>query len=441
MTDNHVHTGLSRRRLLGLGALVAGGTPLLAACGAGSGKKAAAGGGGSGGAISWAAWANPGEAERFKEFSKAYQESSGVKTTFQVVVGDYQSKLLSQLAGSAAPDAFYVGDVQMAKLASSGQLVDLTEYLGSADSPVKEADFYPGLMQWCRPVAGGGLFGAPVDCNPKVFWFNADLLAKAGVDRTPAELYEAGAWNQDALTSLLDQVRRSGKRGLALEGNWFDLFGWLTTFGGTLFDDAGKAVFDTDPKAQQAMEWLFDQLASGNIVYAGSLPKGQGIDALFYAEQLAAITFGRWILPNLKQLKFSYDIAPLPSPSGKDIMPVPVGTAAIAVNAKSKVRDQALAFLGHYVSADGQKARLSGGGNAVPVVSGLDDVVVEGNLPAHGKLFTEIARKGYAVPLPIARNAQIATDFPLLVDKLLKAKSDTPKSFSGKLVRMLNGGQ
>ena len=436
MTNNHLHTGLSRRRLLGLGALVAGGTPLLNACGAGSGKKKA-----TGGAITWAAWANPGEAERFKEFSKAYQDSSGVKTTFQVVVGDYQSKLLSQLAGSAAPDAFYVGDGQMAKLVSSGQLVDLSQYLGSADSPVKDDAFYPGLMEWCRQSEGGGLFGVPVDCNPKVFWFNADLLAKAGVDNTPAELYDAGRWNQDALTSLLDTVRRSGKRGLLLEGNWFDLFGWLTTFGGTLFDSSGKAVFDTDPKAQQAMEWLFDQFASGNIAYAGSLPKGQGVDALFYAEQLACISYGRWILPNLKQLKFGYDIAPLPSPSGKDIMPVPVGTAAISVNAKSKVRDQALAFIGHYVSADGQRARLSGGGNAVPSVSGLDDVVVEGNLPAHGRLLTEVARKGYAVPLPIARNAQVATDLPLLIDKLLKAKSETPKSFSSKLARLLNGGQ
>jgi multiple sugar transport system substrate-binding protein len=437
--SNDVYTGLARRRFLGLSALAVGGPPLLTACGAGSGKKTTAGGGG--GAITWGAWANPGEAERFKEFSKAYQESSGVKTTFQVVVGDYKSKLLSQLAGSAAPDAFYVGDNDMAKLASSGQLVDLTEYLGSADSPVKEDAFYPGLMEWCRPVAGGGLFGVPVDCNPKVFWFNADLLAKAGVDKTPAELYDAGAWNQDALTSLLDTVRRSGKRGLALEGSWFDLFGWLTTFGGTLFDESGKAVFDTDPKAQQAMEWLFDQLASGNIAYAGSLPKGQGVDALFYAEQLAAITYGRWILPNVKKLKFSYDIAPLPSPSGKDIMPVPVGTAAISVNAKSKVRDQALAFIGHYVSADGQKARLSGGGNAVPSVSGLDDVVVEGNLPPNGKLFTEIARKGYAIPTAIAQSTQIPTDLPLLIDKLLKARNETPKSFSGKLVRLLNGGQ
>ncbi|GAB3935745.1 hypothetical protein GCM10029976_046420 [Kribbella albertanoniae] len=429
---------ISRRRLLSLGATTVGAMgagSLLSACG--SGGSAVEAGKGS---VTWAAWANPGEAERFKKYSADYQSRTGVKTTFQAVVGDYQAKLLSQLAGSAAADAFYVGDGQMAKVAESKQLVDLTSYLSSGNSPVKESDFHPGLLEVCK-TPDGKLFGLPVDCNPKVFWFNADLLAKAGVSQTPAQLFDAGGWTQDALTSLLDNVRKTGKRGMILEAGWFDLPAWLTTFGGTVFDADGKAVFDTDEKSQQAMAWLFEQLASGNITYGGSLPKGQGVDALFYAGELATITYGRWILPNLKQLKFGYDIVPLPSPGGKEIMPVPVATAAIAVNTKAKSMDAALAFAAAYVSKDGQKFRLSGGGNAVPAVAGLDEVVTEGDLPAHGKLFTEIATKGYPIPRVLARNVQLASDFPTYMDQLLKSKAETAKSFSQKLVAKLNGGQ
>lgn len=440
--NEFVGAAASRRRFLTTTALagvgLASGGTVLSACGDNNGGATADA---AKGAVTWASWANPGEAERFKAYSKSYEQTSGTKITYQQVVGDnYLPKLVSQLAGGAAPDAFYVDSGQIAKLIETKQLLDLSSYLASANAPVKESDFFPGLMKFPRPADGAGLYGVPVDCNPRIFWFNADVLAAAGVTQTPAQLFEAGRWNQDAMTSLLDKVRAGGKRGLILEGNWFDFFGWITTFGGTAFDSGGRAVFDTDPKAQAAVQWLFDQLASGNITYGGSLPQGQGVDALFYAGQLATITYGRWILPNLKKLKFGYDIAPLPSASGKEVMPVPVGTAVMSINVKAKNQDAALAFLGHYVSKEGQKFRLSGGGNAVPSINGLDEVVTEGNLPAHGALFTEVARKGYAIPLAIARNADISVKLPLLMDQMLKAKNETPKSFSQKLVRLLNGG-
>ena len=52
----------------------------------------------------------PGEAARFRDFTKQWAEKSGVKTKFQAVTGDYLAKLLTQLAGGSAPDAFYAGD-------------------------------------------------------------------------------------------------------------------------------------------------------------------------------------------------------------------------------------------------------------------------------------------------------------------------------------------
>ncbi|MFI1161941.1 ABC transporter substrate-binding protein [Streptomyces sioyaensis] len=435
MTKNEstAQQGVSRRRFLAFSALAGAGS-LVAACG-GTGI----GGGGGTGAVTWGSWANPGEAKRFREYSQAYQKKSGVRITYQTVVGDYKAKLLSQLAGGSAPDVFYVGDDAMAKLIGSGQLVDLAPALRKSDSPVKESEFFPGLMEWCRPAEGGGLFGLPVDCNPAVFWFNSDVLAKAGVSQTPAEMFKAGTWDQNALTSMLEKIRASGKRGLVIESAWFNFFGWMTTFGGTLFDDDGGAVFDTDPKAQAALEWMFDQLKSGNITYGGSLPKGQGVDALFYSGQLATIQYGRWILPNMTKLDFTYDIAPLPSESGKDIMPVPVATAAIAVNAKAKDKAAALDFVLKYVSKEGQGFRLSGGGNAVPSINGLDKIVTEEGVPRNARLFTEIARKGYAIPQAIAHNPTVATKFPLLVDRMLKDKATTARSFSRSLVKLLNG--
>lgn len=428
---------MSRRGFLGMSALagvgLAGGSPLLTACGGGSASGA--------GELTWASWANPGEAARYKAFSAFYQKRhKGLDVTWQQVVGDYQTKMMSQLAGGVAPDMFYVGDSQMAKFISTNQLVELTPYLSSAGSPVDKSDFYAGLMDWCYAPDGKGLYGVPMDCNPKVFWFNEDVLRDAGVSQTPAQLFEAGTWDQDALTSMLDKLRATGRHGLVLEANWFDLFGWISTFGGTVVDEDGTAVFDTDPKAQAALGWLFDQLDSGTIKYAGSLPKGQGVDALFYSGQLATIQYGRWILPNLQEVSFGYDVAPMPSASGSEIASVPVYTAAVSVNVNAGDKDAALEFLGTYVSEQGQKYRLGGSGNAVPSIGGLDDVVTADNDPAHDEIFTAIARKGYAIPTTLAHDAQLATDFPLKLDAMLKAENETPASFSQKLCQMLNAG-
>ena len=107
---------------------------------------------GEGGTLTWGNWANPGEATRFREVSKAYEAEYETKITYQIVTGDYNSKLLTQLAGGSAPDAFYVSTEGMAKLIESKNVVDLTEFTVKPESPVKVEDFYPGLLPWCKPA-------------------------------------------------------------------------------------------------------------------------------------------------------------------------------------------------------------------------------------------------------------------------------------------------
>jgi multiple sugar transport system substrate-binding protein len=352
------------------------------------------------------------------------------------VVGDYQAKILTQLAGGSAPDAFYVGDSSMAPLIASGKLVDLTEYLSKPESPTKVDSTFPGLMQWCKGK-DGGLYGVPVDCNPKVFWFNKGLLEEAGVTTNPAAAFEAGSWNQAALDDMLNKVKATGKRGMVVEGNWFDITSLITTFGGTAFDD-DKAVFDEDPKALEVLEWLFAHFKAETIQYGGTLPKGQGVDALFYGGQLASIQYGRWILPNLKKLKkLQFDIAPMPSDTGNEVKPVAVYTAAMSVNTDAKDKEAALKFMSTFVSAEGQRARLSGGGNAVPSTAGLDEVVTEGGLPEHGQYFLEVAEKGYAIPLVIARKAKVSSNLGTEIDKTIKGGADA-KTFASKIAAFIN---
>jgi multiple sugar transport system substrate-binding protein len=432
---------VSRRRFLTTAALagvgVAGSGALLSACGGGTSPSGTGSGAKKAGTVTWASWANPGEAERFKAYNADYEKRTGAKVTWQNVTGTYATKMLTQLSGGSAPDAFYVGDDLIGKAVEAKALLELSKFPGPKGI---FDETYPGLRKW-PTSADGGVYGVDVDCNPNVFWFNKKLLAAAGVSQDPAAAFEAGTWNQAAITDLLTKVKASGKKALAFDVGYGEIFSWITTFGGTVFDDSGKAVFDTDPKAQAAIEWVLEQMKSGNIIYTGSLPKGQGAEQLFYAGQLAVTQKGRWILPNLKKLKSTvdYDFAPFPTEDGKTIGPVVVFTACMSINAKPKDQEAALAFLTDYCGAGGQKFRLSGGGNAVPTIKGNEAITTEGNDPPHAKWFDEVAAKGYAIPLPLVRSAKKAADFPLKNDVLLRdVQNQTAKTYAGALVQLLN---
>jgi multiple sugar transport system substrate-binding protein len=433
-------TFLTTAALTGVG--IAGSGALLSACGDGISPGGSASSAKPGGAVTWASWADPSEAERLKKYSSDYQAQTGTEVTYQVFSGDYNAKLLSRLSGGSGPDAFCVRDTSMATLIESNVLEPLDTYLASPGATVIFEDIYAGLIPWCKST-DGKIYGIPVDCNPHAFWFNKKVLTAAGVSQNPAAAFEAGAWNQNAVTELLTKVKAIGRKGAALESNWFDISSWITTFGGTAFDESGKAVFDTDAKAKAALGWLIDQIKCGNITYGGSLPKGQGVDALFYAGQLATLGYGRWVLPKLKELKgnVEYDIAPLPSEDGKTVMPVGIYTQAMSVNARAKDKNPALRFLGDFVNAEGQKARLSGDGNAVPSRAGLDYIVTEGNDPAHAMWFNEIAKNGYATPLILARSPVKSNAFSNIVDSLLlpdNISATTADSFATKLAAFLN---
>ncbi len=360
--------------------------------------------------------------------------------TWQQVVGDYQPKIMTQLAGGAAPDAFYVRDTMMAPLIASGKMEPLDEFLASGDAPVKVDDFHPALFQWMKSE-DGKLYGLPVDCNPIVIWFNKGMLEKAGVAADPAAAFAAGAWTQAALDDMLAKLKAVGTRGMILEAGWRDFSSFITSLGGTAFDpDTGKCVWDTDPKAQEVLAWIFDHFEAKTMMYGGSLPQGQGVEQLFYSGQLAMVQKGRWILPNLKKLKnLQYDIAPFPSEDGKSITPVAVATAGMSVQKEAEDLQATLMFMGRYVNVEGQKFRLSGGGNAVPSTKGLEDLVLEDNDPPNAKVFNEAVAVGYAVPQVIARNSQVSTNLQPTMDALIKEGVDS-KTFASKISSYINGG-
>src|SRR5437899_9736044 len=105
---------------------------------------------------------------------------------------------------------FYSGDGDVGKLIVSKQLVDLTETLKGAKSKSKPEDFFDGLWGAAK-TADGKLYGAAVDCNPMVLWYNKKVLQDAGISQMPADLAKAGQWALEGIPGNAGSDRSQGQ--------------------------------------------------------------------------------------------------------------------------------------------------------------------------------------------------------------------------------------
>lgn len=458
MSSEDKPTFVSRRTFISLTAAGIAGIALAACRGSGSGTGQPASGGqpaaqpttAAGGAqapaqaggpvtnIKWSTWGNPGEIDRFKQFTEDFNKRTpNVKAELVAIPTDgYAAKMLTQLSGGTAPDMFYSGDGDIGKLIDSKLLTDLTETLKGAKSKSKPEDFFEGLWGASK-AADGKIYGVAVDCNPMVLWYNKKLLQDAGVTQMPADLAKAGQWDWKAFGGMLDQLVSKGKRGFIHDNWWATNYGWATLNGGKIVD-GGKFVANSDPKSLEGFQFIYDNLQKKTFTYTGSLPKGQGIDAMFLSQQAGFIGAGRWLLPVFKKSQgLDFDIVSYPTNTGKKMEPAPIPTAYAVVNSSSPNQDAAFAFLTDFVSKDGQVFRLKGGGNAVPSVRGADDVVAEENVPPNWQALIDAREIGYAHYADIARVPGLADDIQKTFDELWLQGGDL-KTTVNKVADMAN---
>lgn len=373
---------------------------LLQACASGGSGGAAEGG--EGGKqekvkIKWATWGNPGELTRFQDFTKEFNKKHpDIEAELIPIPGEYEQKILTQLSGGTAPDVFYAGDGTIVKLIENKSIEELTPLMQAESSMIKEDDFFEGL--WGAAKRDGKIYGVAVDNNPLILWYNKKVLTEAGVTEMPADLQERGEWTWDAFKAMTDKIREAGKYGYVLDNGWSSYHSWVTSNGGKVYNDEGKFVAYDDPKAMEAFKFLYDNVQSKNITFSGTLPKGQGGDAMFMSNQVGFVAAGRWYLPLFKQnTGLEYDIVTWPTNTGNRIEPAGIATAYMVMNKATKHKEAAYTFLSEFVSREGQIFRLQGGGNAVPSVEGADEVVMEGNLPEHAQFFLDAREIGYAL--------------------------------------------
>lgn len=386
----------------------------VAACGAGSGSAAHTA------TVTWSTWGTPDELKVFEQFDKDFMaRHPDIKVNFQPVPSydDYHAKLNTQLTSHTAPDVFYVGDDHVAELVANDVLAPLDDKLAASGSKISANDFSKGIYRVA--MKDGKIYGLPNDVNPDAFFYNKKALAAAGISEDPATLAENDRWTTQAFFDMTSKLKAAGITGAAFWNYWSTTDSIIVSQGGKVYDDSGAYVANNDKTSVAAMDQWSKAFQDGRLAVADTMPSGADGDTLFVTDKLGFFVQGRYTMSTVTgagRNPADFDVVRWPTPDGK-AAPSGVASSFLVINKTAADPAAAYTFFSEFLSKEGQTARLKDKGNALPSISGIDNIVTDSGVPEHVKSLIEMRDEGFtnfpaeaAVP---GLSAQISSDIML----------------------------
>jgi multiple sugar transport system substrate-binding protein len=220
---------------------------------------------------------------------------------------DLLPKLQAASAGGDAPDVAAADLIWMPKLARSGALVPLDDYIAGAQ--IDLSDFYPALLNVSRYE--NATYGLPVSTNNLQLFYNKELFQRAGLDPNKPPT----TW--DELRQMAQQCTDAGEGiyGMELftepgEGLTWQFQVYLWQAGGEfLSEDLTKAAFNS-PEGERALQFWVDLLHTDQS--APLAPWGQ-----FGQGKACMVMDGSWMVGGMTaEPPFDFGTAPMPIPAG-----------------------------------------------------------------------------------------------------------------------------
>ena len=239
-----------------------------------------------------------------KEFEA---QNPGVTIELQYVNSDNAlQKATVAIQGNKQPDISYQYGTNMAQLAESPKIVDLTDR-------VKEAgfnwdDFYPG--EQAVATVDDRVLGVPALVDNLAVVYNKDLFAKAGVPEPTAD------WTWDELRAAASTITDPGNKvfGLVFPVDGSETTVWeyeamLWAAGGEILnDDNTQAAFNSEAGVR-ALSTLADITQDGSM-YLDFQPDSGKSGQLFNSGKIGMIITGPWDLSGFPDVNYGVQVMP-----------------------------------------------------------------------------------------------------------------------------------
>ncbi|MFF4909174.1 ABC transporter substrate-binding protein [Streptomyces sp. NPDC001260] len=231
-----------------------------------------------------------------------------------VLADSMLQKVTAALAAGSYPDIAYIFGSDLASVARSPQVVDLTDMVGHAPAPW--ATYWEPAR--AAVTVNGQVRAAPALLDSLAVVCNKELFRRAGVP-----LPEAG-WRWDdfvatakALTDAGGGRFGTGWPGVGDEDTVWRLWPMIWDLGGDVVADDGRHVgfADTGTRALDVVA----ALAHDKSVYVDPKPGSEQMYQVFASGRMGMVVTGPWQLPDIHQAKIDYHVVPLPSFSGRPV--------------------------------------------------------------------------------------------------------------------------
>lgn len=303
--------------------------------------------------IKVAFWGSPDEINIITNSIASWQEEHpDIKVRFEhTPYGGYVSKILTRIAGGAAPDIICTEVNYFVSFASKGVLANLTPFI-NADTSFNKKSFFPEVLD--RFTVGKSIYAIPRDTAPfACVFYNKDLFDEAGLE------YPADNWTWD---DMLDKAQKLTKQENG-RTTQYGFYGWawknfIYGNGGQLVDDVKnptKLLLDS-PKSKEGLQFYIDLINKHKVMPTpvALSNSGMGVDTMFSTGKLAMFLSGVWETPGLRRRDFRWDVAMFPKNS-KNVRGFGTGGSGYSILESSKNKEVAWEVVKALTGAQGQK--------------------------------------------------------------------------------------
>jgi multiple sugar transport system substrate-binding protein len=243
------------------------------------------------------------------EFNRTHKDIQINATTGGVVADQMRQKVTTALASGDYPDIAYIFGSDLANLARSDKVMDLTDKVNAPDFGWD--DYYPPARD--ATMVNDRVRALPALIDDLAVVYNKKTFKDAGVDLPP----EGGwTWDEFIATSKALTDRGKGRFGTAWpavgdEDTVWRIWPAVWQAGGDIITDDGKVGFGGEP-GRQAFD-VVNRLAQDGSVYVDIKPDSDQTYQLFNNGKLGMVVTGPWQLPDFIEAKDDFGVAPLPS--------------------------------------------------------------------------------------------------------------------------------
>jgi multiple sugar transport system substrate-binding protein len=298
------------------------------------------------------------------EFNRTHKGIHVDATTGGVVSDQMRQKITTALASGDYPDVAYIFGSDLANLARSDKVMDLTDKVKAPGFGWD--DYYPPARD--ATMVGGRVRALPALVDDLAVVYNKKAFAAAGVDPPPA-----GGWTWDQFVATSKQLtdRSKGRFGTAWPAVGDEDTVWRTwplvwQAGGEIITDDGKVGFGGAP-GEKAFG-VVNQLAQDGSVYVDTKPDSDQTYQLFNNGKIGMVVTGPWQLPDFIDAKDDFGVVPLPTFGGQALTISAPDTWTIFDNGKAR-SDAAVTFV-QWLNAPEQDAKWVTKAGSLPLSKG-----------------------------------------------------------------------